>query len=52
MEDVPAKLILNSDQTGIELVPSSNWTIEKKGANELHCLELETNDRLRLLCDR
>ena len=31
MEDIPAELILNWDQTGIKLVPCSSWTIEKQG---------------------
>ena len=29
MEDVPIELILNWDQTGIHIVPSSNWTMDK-----------------------
>ena len=41
MEDIPAELILNGDQTGIKLVPSFSWTlalsgfkhVEMKGAN-------------------
>ena len=31
MEDIPAELILNWDQTGIKLVPCSSWTMEKQG---------------------
>ena len=31
MEDIPAKLVLNWDQTGIKIVPSSSWTMEKCG---------------------
>ena len=29
MEEIPAELIMDWDQTGIRLVPSSNWTMEK-----------------------
>ena len=29
MEEIPAELIMNWDQTGIKLVPSSPWTMEK-----------------------
>ena len=32
MEEILAQLIMNWDQTGIRLVPSSNWTMEKRGA--------------------
>ncbi len=31
MEEIPPRLILNWDQTGLNLVPSSNWTMERKG---------------------
>jgi len=31
MEEIPPKLILNWDQTGIKLVPSSSWTMEQRG---------------------
>ena len=30
VEDVPPHLILNWDQTGIHIVPSSSWTLETK----------------------
>jgi len=32
MEEIPAELILNWDQTGIKVVPSSTWTMEERGA--------------------
>ena len=32
VEEIPPELILNWDQTGINLVPSSSWTMEQKGA--------------------
>ena len=35
MEDIPAELILNWDQTGIRIVPSSNWTMEVQGAKRV-----------------
>ena len=31
MEEIPAELVLNWDQTGIKLVPSSVWTMERQG---------------------
>ena len=33
MEEIPGELILNLDQTGIMIVPSNSWTMEKMGAN-------------------
>ena len=31
MNDIPEDLIFNWDQTGIHLVPVSEWTMEKQG---------------------
>ena len=31
MEDIPPELIINWDQTGLNLVPTSNWTMAQKG---------------------
>ena len=31
MENIPSQLIMNWDQTAINLVPSSPWTMETKG---------------------
>ena len=31
IEDIPAELILNWDQTGIKIVPSSTWTMDTQG---------------------
>ena len=35
MEEIPAELIMNWDQTGIKLVPSSSWTMEKRGSKRV-----------------
>ena len=35
MEETPPELILNWDQTGINLVPSSGWTMEQQGATRV-----------------
>ena len=32
MEDIPAQLVFNWDQTGISIVPGSSWTMEAKGS--------------------
>ena len=35
MKEVPPELILNWDQTGINVVPSSGWTMEQRGATRI-----------------
>ena len=35
MEDIPAELILNWDQTGIKIVPSSTWTMDSQGSKRV-----------------
>ena len=35
MEEIPAELILNWDQTGISLVPVSSWTLDQSGAKRV-----------------
>ena len=34
MEEIPPELILNWDQTGIKIVPSNTWTMERRGRNK------------------
>ena len=35
MEEIPIDLILNWDQTGLNLVPVSSWTVAKKGSKRV-----------------
>ena len=35
MEEIPSALIVNWDQTGINIVPSSSWTMEVRGAKRV-----------------
>ena len=35
MEDIPAELILNWDQTGIKIVPSNTWTMDRQGSQRV-----------------
>ena len=35
LEEIPADLIFNWDQTGLDLVPTSNWTLERKGTKRI-----------------
>ena len=38
MDEVPAQLIINWDQTGINYVPASNWTMEQVGSNRIEII--------------
>lgn len=35
MESIPKQLVINWDQTGINLIPSSSWTMEKEGTRRV-----------------
>ena len=35
MDEVPAELVINWDQTGLSYVPVSEWTMEKEGAKRV-----------------
>lgn len=35
MENIPPQLIINWDQTGLYIVPSSNWTMAQKGKRRM-----------------
>ena len=37
---IPLELIINWDQTGIQLAPTSNWTMEKCGAERVEIAAL------------
>ena len=32
MDEIPAELVINFDQTGLNIVPTSDWTMEVVGA--------------------
>ena len=40
MEDIPSDLILNWDHTGINIVPSSKWTMKAKGLKRVEAIGL------------
>ena len=46
MEEIPAELVLNWDQTGIRIVPSSMWTMDKQGSKRI---EIAGRDDKRLI---
>jgi len=41
MEEIPPELILNWDQTGIMIVPSSSWTMHERGATRVELTGLK-----------
>ena len=38
LEEIQPEMILNWDQSGIKMVPSSNWTLEKRGSKRVELL--------------
>jgi len=44
-EEIPGDLIFNWDQTGINLVPSSVWTMDKRGINGWKLRHFKINAR-------
>ena len=46
MEEIPAELVLNWDQTGIKLVPSSVWTMERQGEKRVEMVGV--NDKRQI----
>lgn len=49
MEEVPDQLVLNWDHTAIKIVPSSSWTMEKRGTKRVEIEGLDDRHR-SLLC--
>ena len=35
MEDIPLDMVLNWDQTGINIIPSRSWTMKKRGSRRV-----------------
>ena len=53
MEDIPAESVLNWDQTGVKLVPSSTWTMDTCRRGQKQVKMVSTNDKRQitaLLC--
>ena len=48
MEEIPPELVLNWDQSGINIVPASLWTMNQQGKKGLKCLVSKTNVKLPL----
>ena len=41
MEDIPPQLILNWDQTGLKIVPSSAWTMDLRGSKRVEMIGVD-----------
>ena len=50
MEDIPPKLVLNWDQTGLKSIPSSTWTMERQGAKQAEMVGV--NDKTVYMYDK
>ena len=35
MDEIPPQLVINFDQTGVNYIPTSAWTMEKQGAKRV-----------------
>jgi len=35
MEDIPPSMVINWDHTAMKIIPSTNWTMEKKGTKSV-----------------
>ncbi|KAH3719195.1 hypothetical protein DPMN_062027 [Dreissena polymorpha] len=42
---MPDSLVINWDQTGCQMVPGGEWTMESKVQHKSPSLDLETSDR-------
>ncbi len=41
MEEIPDALIINWDQTAMKIVPSSSWTMEKRGTKRVEIVAID-----------
>ena len=46
MEDVPPELVLNWDQTGIKLAPTTSWTMNEIGARRVELIGLSDKQQI------
>ena len=46
MDEVPAQVIINWDQTGINYLPASNWTMEQVGSNQIEIIGKDGKQQL------
>ena len=41
IEEIPPQLVINWDHTAIKIVPSSSWTMEKKGVKRIEIVAID-----------
>ena len=41
MEEISPQLVFNWDQTGMNIVPSSSWTMEEKGSKRIELVDIK-----------
>ena len=46
IEEIPAGLIINWDQTGINYVPTNSWTMEKKGQKRVEIIAADDHRQI------
>ena len=46
MEEIKPELVLNWDQTGLKIVPSSSWTMDRSGSHRVELIG--TDDRRQI----
>ena len=49
MEEIPAELVLNWDQTGIRIVPSSSWTMDRCGSKRVEIVGTDDKRQITAL---
>ena len=45
MDEIPAELVINFDQTALNIVPTSDWTMEAEGSKRV---EIITKDKRQI----
>ena len=45
-KEIPHKLIINWDQTGLKIGPTTSWTMEKKGAKRVELVALDDKQQI------
>ena len=46
MKDMPPSLVINWDHTATKIVPSSQWTMEKKGTKRVEIVAVNDNRQI------
>ena len=49
MNEIPKELILNWDQTGVSIIPTGEWTMEKEGASRISIANADDKRQLTVV---